>query len=223
MKRIARTVVAAGCMAMLGGCQVLGLNPVAKASRSDSATSALAAASTGWTEAGRQHLQAQRSGLAIEAFNRAIATGEAPAAALNGLGIAYSRLGRADLAYRFFSQAARAEPYNPVFARNLVMLTNSPAFTLVQMQGATPGVAARPAPASAARQPGRLYREGNRQFTLVTQPETAAPARANCKGPCKAAMPQVAARNRVQPGAGPSRTVGVPADPAPIIRTPGDS
>lgn len=215
MRRIARVLLAASCVALLGGCQIMGPRKVARAEPVAGAEAAPAGAVVAvWTAAGRTHLQAQRNGLAIEAFNRAIAQGEPAAPALNGLGVAYSRIGRADVAYRFFSQAVRAEPENPVFARNLVRLTNSPDFTLARMQAALPRAAARPAAAPAVREPGRLYREGNRQFTLVTRPEPTASTRPT------PAMPRVAARSRkpvgmepvpaTQPAQQRSRTVSVP-------------
>lgn len=229
MTRIARVLLAASGMALLGGCQIMGPRQVAKAEPLAGAEAAPAA----WTAAGRTHLQAQRNGLAIEAFNRAIAQGEPAAAALNGLGVAYSRLGRTDVAYRFFSQAVRAEPENPVFARNLVRLTNSPAFTLAQMQAAPPRTAVRPAAVPTVREPGRLYREGNRQFSLVTRPEPTPSARAT------PAMLRVAVRSRkpagmepapaVQPVKQRSRTVSVPdamqvqADGQRLVRAAGDS
>lgn len=230
MTRIARVLGAVGCMALLGGCQIMGPRQVAKTEpvASTAAEQAVAVA-TVWTAAGRTHLLAQRNGLAIEAFNRAIAQGEPAAPALNGLGVAYSRLGRTDVAYRFFSQAVRAEPENPVFARNLVRLTNSPAFTLAQMQAVRPRTAARSATAPQLREPGRLYREGNRQFTLVTRPESSTPPR------MVPAMPRVASRKpaitatAVQPVQQRSRTVSVPgamqvqADGQQAARTAGDS
>lgn len=231
MTRIARVLLAASGMALLGGCQIMGPRQVAKAEPVAGAEAAPPGAVTAaWTAAGRTHLQAQRNGLAIEAFNRAIAQGEPAAPALNGLGVAYSRLGRTDVAYRFFSQAVRAEPENPVFARNLVRLTNSPAFTLAQMQAALPRTAARP---GTVREPGRLYREGNRQFTLVTRPEPTPSARS------VPAMLRVAVRSRkpagtepapaVQPVKQRSRTVSVPdamqvqADGQRPVRAAGDS
>src|SRR3546814_7754482 len=46
--------------------------------------------------------------------------------AYNGLGVAYARLGRADLAERYFKMALSMEGTNPRFAANLERFYNSP-------------------------------------------------------------------------------------------------
>jgi len=126
-------------------------------------------------EEGRGHLRANRSGMAIDAFNRGLAQGEDPAAAYNGLGVAYARIGRSDLAYRFFKKASVSDPENPTYWRNLAMLIDSPEYQR--------GLAAREArpnadasgsqrdlsPVATAKAAGvQLVREPNRQFSLVT-------------------------------------------------------
>jgi Flp pilus assembly protein TadD len=83
-----------------------------------------------FTQLGRRELDAGRTGLALEAFNRALDTGEDAAAALNGIGVVYARLGRYDVAHRMFAQAAEREPDNAKYAANLAKLTASPAFAL---------------------------------------------------------------------------------------------
>lgn len=210
--RVVRVGLVAVCLVALAGCQVL--SPL-RISRADHGREEVArTANSTLTEEGRKHLAAQRNGLAIESFNRAIAFGEEPAPALNGLGVAYSRLGRPDLAYRFFRKAAIADPANPVYAKNLVRLTNSPAFTLAQMRAAEPpavkasqDLAVKAATSPAPRTPGRLYREGNRQFTLVTRSEApvirtacgtarAVPKGSACTG---GSLPQVMARSSNSP------------------------
>jgi len=187
-----------GCAAALGACQATGAPGLARNGIERPAPSE--------TELGRAHLAAQRNGLAIEAFNRALVFGEPAAPAFNGLGVAYARLGRADLAYRFFTQASTADPANPLYARNLATLTQSAGFTLAALrpQAARPLVA--PAP-PAPREPGKLYRDGNRQFTLLTRPtdRTATTCAVSFKGArprdcAQAVLPAVAARNKVRPG-----------------------
>lgn len=190
----------AGCALILGGCQVAGTPGLSR-----TGTAAEQRQARTETEQGREHLSAQRNGLAIEAFNRALVFGEEPAPALNGLGVAYARLGRADLAYRFFSQAAAADPASAVYSRNLAMLTSSPAFTLAAIRTPRPIRVAADAQRTTPRQSGKLYRQDGRQVSLVT----AVPAllETHCgvtfKGARQAAcalpaVPTVAARNKVK-------------------------
>lgn len=138
-----------------------------------------------FTARGRALLQAGQPGAAIEAFNLALATGEAPAPIYNGLGIAYARIGRPDLAYRFFQKAKMSDPANPTYAANLDRLVKSPQFTLDMVprvsrppaasaassgQMAQTGLAAKQDEPAASSQPGRLRRTGAHQFSLTTLP-----------------------------------------------------
>lgn len=76
----------------------------------------------GALEQGRKALDAGQTGLAVELFQRALGSGQDVAPALNGMGVAYARLGRPDLARRFFEQAMAAEPANQSFRANLARL-----------------------------------------------------------------------------------------------------
>lgn len=186
----------------LGGCQFLGqLNIARSGSQEDRQAAKAQRAMPSSLAEGREHLRANRNGLAIDAFNLALVRGEDPAAAFNGLGVAYARVGRNDLAYRFFKKANTSDPDNPVYASNLIRLVDSPAFALNQIDRAPAAppakVTERPVAASAAaaapRVPGKLYREGRGQISLTTRPDpmTTAPGGRN------AAMTQVAARPAV--------------------------
>jgi len=84
------------------------------------------------TAIGRQQLADGQTGLAIESFQRALASGEEVAPALNGMGVAYARLERFDLAQRYFEQAIASDPANPRYADNLTRLTRSPVFAMLQ-------------------------------------------------------------------------------------------
>lgn len=200
MKRFSK-VLLLGCAVALSGCQIADKPGLSRTGKRQEQRLA-AAASTVETDMGRAHLAAQRNGLAIEAFNRALVFGEAPAPALNGLGVAYARMGRVDLAYRFFSQAASADPESAVYARNLATLTSSAAFTLAATRPIAAKRTALAKPSAVTREPGKLYREGNRQVTLVTRPAMQMATncavsfkgarQVNCAAP---AMPIVAARN----------------------------
>jgi tetratricopeptide (TPR) repeat protein len=184
----------------LGGCQFFGKLNIAHGGSQEQQRAAQTTRTMASSLAeGREHLRANRNGLAIDAFNLALVRGEDPAAAYNGLGVAYARVGRNDLAYRFFKKASTSDPDNPVYASNLIRLVDSPAFALNQIDRApaTPParLADKPVSASAAapRVPGKLHREGRGQFTLTTRPDEAMTA-PDQRG---AAMPQVAARTKV--------------------------
>lgn len=165
---------------LLSGCQFLGKLNLGH--RGDQARTTQAMANF-YTDKGRDLLRSGRPGEAIEAFNLALATGEAPAAAYNGLGVAYSRIGRPDLSYRFFKKATMSDPTSTVYANNLDRLVKSPQFTLdMSPDFQAPRV---PEPAVATRQarnatpvPGRLHSTGPHQVSIVTLPPTdsAAPA-----------------------------------------------
>lgn len=114
----------------LGACSsFLGIHfahGTSKAQRAEAAADAPAAGTL--TGAGRALLTDGQPGLAIEAFQRALATDEPVAPAVNGLGVAYARLGRDDLAERFFREAMAADPANSRYSDNLILLTRSPSF-----------------------------------------------------------------------------------------------
>lgn len=59
---------------------------------------------------------------AVANFQIAAMDPNSAAAAYNGLAISYARLGRDDLAFRYFQTAARLEPANPRFTANLFRL-----------------------------------------------------------------------------------------------------
>jgi tetratricopeptide (TPR) repeat protein len=209
----------------LGGCQFLGqLNLARSGSKSEQqANKATRAIPSSLTE-GREHLRANRNGLAIDAFNLALVRGEDPAAAYNGLGVAYARVGRNDLAYRFFKKANASDPENPVYASNLIRLVDSPAFALNQIDRAPAAPPApkaeRPVAASAAtaapRVPGKLYREGRGQISLTTRPDTATTA----PDQRSAAMTQVAARPIAKPSVAVVDAPATPKADEPAAATP---
>lgn len=140
------------------------------------------------TQLGRQHLDGGRDGQAIEAFQVAYANGEPNAPIFNGLGVAFSRLGRYELAQQYFTRAIAIAPQDQRFQANLARLMRSPAFAL-RHEGdmiAAASAAAAAAPvvraevqqaAAAPRTPGRLHRDGRNQFSIQTVEPLAAPVR----------------------------------------------
>ena len=137
------------------------------------------------TEAGRRLLAEGQTGLAIESFRKALAQGEPVAPAVNGLGVAYARIGRFDVAQRYFQQAMASDPANPRYADNLARLMTSSAFAMRHE-----GDLARAALAASAEQDaraklaearaaapaaGQLQRVSRGEVRIATVPAQAAP------------------------------------------------
>jgi tetratricopeptide (TPR) repeat protein len=68
---------------------------------------------------GREHLRAGRTGNALSPLHRAALNPQTSGDALNALGVAYAKLGRADLAERYFIAATRVDADDERFAANL--------------------------------------------------------------------------------------------------------
>lgn len=144
------------------------------------------------TELGRRQLAEGRTGLAVEAFQRALAAGEPVAPAVNGLGVAFAKLGRDDLAKRFFEEALAADPGNPRYADNLARLMRSPAYasraaaemTAQVMKDADRMVGSGQQVRAADQQPvaGRLQRVSRGEVRITTAAPQAAPLRSASAG-----------------------------------------
>lgn len=72
--------------------------------------------------AGRAHLDNGRPTMAIAAFRQASYDPAYAGEAYNGMAIAYSRIGRNDVARNLFAEAVRRDPQDERFARNLARL-----------------------------------------------------------------------------------------------------
>src|SRR5215510_16417117 len=73
-------------------------------------------------EQGKRHLQFKSPGLAVAAFEEALKEHPDSVPALNGLAVAYDRLGRADVAQRYLDRALTLDPESPVTLNNLAYL-----------------------------------------------------------------------------------------------------
>ncbi len=146
------------------------------------------AAATAATDAGRQRLADGQVGQAIESFQTALAGGEPVAPALNGLGVAYARLGRGDLAERYFQEAMAADPAEQRYADNLTRLLRSPSFALqssaaiaaqAEKDSAALLAKARSEAAGSAQRPviGKLQRVSRAEVHITTIAPQAAPLR----------------------------------------------
>lgn len=251
--RIVPNTLAVIGLVALGGCKFIGSLHLSGNSHRNEAAGELAQSSHGPNlQLGRDYLRSNLNGLAIDSFNRALASGEDPAAAYNGLGVAYARLGRSDLAYRFFRKATMSDPANPTYAHNLTRLMDSPEFTL-NLLSRTPlpeAVRSEPKPEAGFAQPevrapqvpGRLYRDSNRQFSLITvaapQDVSQSGAQSAATDPCQqrkavrvklrcgqVVLPKVASRNIRMPEVALSAPVAAPvaviaAQPSAAVATP---
>jgi hypothetical protein len=103
--------LAGGCSSLFGRTATLKTKPPEQ--------TALALAEAAHLAAGRAALDRGNHAEAITAFRYARTSPVHAADATNGLGVAYSNIGRPDLAERYFRQAMAMEPRNPRFAANL--------------------------------------------------------------------------------------------------------
>lgn len=144
---IALAVATAGCQ----GFPIFGANsPEVRASPDMSSYFAQRLAD------GRRHLDAQRPGAALTAFRQASYHPGYAGDAFNGMAIAYDRLGRYDLAGRFFAQAVAAAPQDVRFARNAsrfeeAMLARGETAAETRLAQAQPLEAATPTASQLAR------------------------------------------------------------------------
>jgi tetratricopeptide (TPR) repeat protein len=115
-----------------------------------------------------------------------MASGEPIAPAVNGLGVAYARLGRFDLAQRYFQQAMASDPTNTKYADNLAKLMRSPTLAM-RRDGDIAGAALKAAipfrggdlPAQAVRDAsavGKLQRVSRGEVRIASAPPLPAPA-----------------------------------------------
>jgi len=112
---------------MLSGCQAFPFGKWAfakpqSASRRDAPATSISEATL---QEGREQLRQGRISAAIASFSMAMAAPEARAEAINGLAVAYAKLGRDDVADRYFREAAALDPNNPKFAANLLRLQDN--------------------------------------------------------------------------------------------------
>ncbi len=122
----------AGCQSLFGSSSQASFNADASSRAGDVAAFAVS------LEEGRAYLKQGRIAAAIGAFKVAQLGRDTKAEATNGLAVAYARLGRQDLARRYFAAAARLDPGNPIFAANLARLERN---TALAQQQASPDTA----------------------------------------------------------------------------------
>lgn len=223
MRSCAKILLASACVAALPGCQSLfpSHGQVAQASLSDAAMQDYFVQRL---EEGRAHLRANRPGAAVVAFRQASYGAAVRARALNGMAVAYDRLGRADLAQQYFMAAMNLEPENPSFAANFLRFNQSladarqvDAVAVAQAQALLVGTAegspsSGDAPSGVAEVADRVQRVSPNEVRIVaaaTEPE------AGQSGRLAARAQSPALRARAQNREYPVRVeLGVPREPA---------
>ncbi|WP_394727335.1 tetratricopeptide repeat protein [Altererythrobacter sp. GH1-8] len=121
--RITTVVLAATA---LSGCQSISNFFSFKQTRAEQPVATAAVFGSEELEKGRAALSAGYPARAIELFRLAALNEEVAADAFNGMAVAYARLGRADLAERYFKTAMTIDSSNPRYAANLANFYDSP-------------------------------------------------------------------------------------------------
>ncbi|MBV7265852.1 tetratricopeptide repeat protein [Erythrobacter ani] len=119
---------------------------------------------------GKRDLIAGRLGKAANAFRQASRHAATAAEASNGLAITYDRLGRSDLAERYFLQAVSFDPANDRFQRNLARFEGKQTrVKTARRSGAAPELAASTdTPARTSVQPARPVEHRQAVFEIRT-------------------------------------------------------
>jgi tetratricopeptide (TPR) repeat protein len=201
MNNAMRLIVVAGAAATLGGCATSPLTSwMFKDKRPVAAEGeALAGNTAGALEEGRAHLQDGNISAAVASFRIAQLDRGSRAEASNGLGIAYARLGRDDIAEQYFQAAIAVEPDNTKFVANLLRLQQAglarrAASRDAQLAAAAPLEAAQAQPLAAAAEAP----------SLLTGPAY------------RLSRNEVRVSARAEPGRAPAIRVGYRQEPAPV-------
>jgi tetratricopeptide (TPR) repeat protein len=156
MRAIVRYSILVAGGAMLSGCQSFPLTSwLFKAHRPAQVHSERLAGNTaGSLEEGRAFLRDGRISEAVASFQIASMDPAFKADANNGLGVAYARLGRDDLAEKYFRAAMSVEPDNSKFVANLLRLQQQE-IVLARVSPPAEALAVAAPAAPIARGPGR--------------------------------------------------------------------
>jgi tetratricopeptide (TPR) repeat protein len=162
----------------LGGCQSFPLTSwlFKKDRPASEADPQLAGSTAGALEEGTALLRAGNLSAAVASFRIAQLDRATRADASNGLGVAYAKLGRLDLAERYFQAAILSNPDNTRYAANLlrlqqqVILARRPTPRVDEAAvGAAPDPQARPA--SQALLSGTVDRVSRGEVHVTTRPQ----------------------------------------------------
>jgi len=175
MKKVTRLFAMMSAATALGGCQSVPLlgwmskeRPAAAAKRN-----ALVENKAGALEEGKTHLRSGNISAAVASFRIALLDPAARGEANNGLAVAYAKLGRADIADRYFRAAIESDPENPKFAANLLRLQQQVLLAQARVDGQA--LAARASEThGAAREAltGQAQRISRAEVLIRSQPGT---------------------------------------------------
>jgi len=178
MKAPVRLTCLVAAAVSLGGCQSFPLTSwmFKKDRPAREADPQLAGNSAGALEEGAAFLRAGELSAAVASFRIAQLDRSTRADASNGLGVAYAKLGRLDLAERYFQAAILSDPDNTRYAANLLRLQQQ--VMLARRASAGEGLAAAGAapvpqarPASEALLAGTVDRVSRGEVRVSTRPE----------------------------------------------------
>lgn len=129
-------------------------------------------------EEGRHYLREGNISKAVASFQLARLDRDSAAAANNGLAVSYARLGRPDLAERYFRTAAALDPADTRYVANLLRLQGN--VMLARRARAAEQFAAAetvqaPAVPAATRAASPVHRVSHGEFRITTREPSAAP------------------------------------------------
>lgn len=216
MKTAMRLVVIGGAAAMLGGCQSFPLTSwMFKGKDTQREGQALAGNTAGALDEGRAHLDEGNISAAVASFRIALLDRATRAEASNGLAVAYARLGREDIAERYFQAAIAAEPDNTKFVANLLRLQQ--AVLARRAVAAEKQLAVRaPAPAQDVAARAAPDRSVSPAFAAAFGAASeASPLRSQLTGPLdRVSRSEVRVRARPEPGNAPAMAISFRNPPA---------
>lgn len=174
MKSTSTIALAVTVGVSLSGCQALfGSRTAHVDSASEARVAGAEATVNPALEQGRQLLQAGRIAQAVELLRVAQRDPESMAEASNALGVAYAKLGRHDLADRYFRMALALRPEEARFAANMVRLQRDHSMMLRRNEEAAllaqRAEADRQAALARRVEPGRIERVSRGQVQINTQ------------------------------------------------------
>lgn len=169
-------------MGMLSGCQSLSFGNH-RAAASETGEVDIGAYFVRRLEDGRRDLQANRFASAITAFRQASYDPDLAAASYNGMAIAYERLGRSDLAERYFLSAMQRDPADSRYSRNFALFSErhfgdvpeALALAYAEQEAAANSLSSPPQTEEPAIPASRLRRISAREVHVGSNSGTAAP------------------------------------------------
>jgi tetratricopeptide (TPR) repeat protein len=132
MNYASKMILTVMASSLLAGCQSFPFSKLGFGKPRPTATMPPVVDQTGLVVLGEGQEQLRRGNIsaAVASFRVATLDPDSRAGANNGLGIAYAKLGRADLANRYFSTAALLDPANTKYAANLERLERKEYFAM---------------------------------------------------------------------------------------------